>query len=780
MNNRLLTFLITIILFLFYSEKAVSDITKQCSLSIPRYNQPLVANNHHDLPIYIQSNQTSADYPGTIIFSGNVTVKQGNSTLNANKMTLNKTQSPNSLHNPVRTTVATGDVQYFDPEIKLEGTQARSNIDTKDADIDEGNYQLVGRQGRGESDLIQIRDQNRYTILKNGTFTSCPLEDNSWNIIGSKIVFDRKKEVTKIWNARFKISKIPVFYAPYMQFYLGKERHSGFLVPTNEYSKKNNFEFTLPYYWNIAPNFDATITTKYLSKRGVQWQNEFRYLFPQGQGAMAFEWLPNDKLSKEKNKNSHRWLYYWNHSGVMDKVWRFGVNYTRISDHDYFSDLRSPYGFSTDGYAAQIFNVGYFQNHWNLMLSLKKFQVFNEGGNRNAYRAEPELEINYHKNDIGPFDMHIYGQAARFTSVSADNPKTQRFHVEPQLNLPLSNRWGNLNIETKLMATHYKQSIPKQFSDKNLQSSYNLENSVNRVIPQFTTDGTLVFDRSMEELAGFTQTLEPRVQYIYKPYKNQNNIYIYDSTLMQNDYQGLFRDRTYSGLDRIASANQVTTGLTSRIYDNAMLERFNVSIGQIYYFSPSRSGGNTQIDRSRIGSLVWAGDSFWRITDQTSLRGGMQYDTRLGSIVQSDAVMEYHHQDNNRIYQLNYRYASPEYIQASLPNVSRPNYQKGISQVGTTVSLPIKNRWFLVGAYYYDMKAHQPASELVSIQYTTCCWSVNLGYENSINGWNADNNGSQYENRFSINIQLRGLNKNDGFSTQEALQWGPLPYQKPF
>jgi len=160
---------------------------------------------------------------------------------------------------------------------------------------------------------------------------------------------------------------------------------------------------------------------------------------------------------------------------------------------------------------------------------------------------------------------------------------------------------------------------------------------------------------------------------------------------MQNDYQGLFRDRTYSGLDRIASANQVTTGLTSRIYDNAMSERFNVSIGQIYYFSPSRSGGNTKIDRSGIGSLVWAGDSLWRITDQTSLRGGMQYDTRLGSIVQSDAVMEYH-QDNNRIYQLNYRYASPEYIQASLPNLSRPNYQKGISQVGTTVSWPIPDR----------------------------------------------------------------------------------------
>lgn len=163
----------------------------------------------------------------------------------------------------------------------------------------------------------------------------------------------------------------------------------------------------------------------------------------------------------------------------------------------------------------------------------------------------------------------------------------------------------------------------------------------------------------MDWATGFTQTLEPRAQYLYVPYRNQDDIYIYDTTLMQSDYSGLFRDRTYSGLDRIASANQVSTGLTSRIYDDARVERFNVSVGQIYYFSRSRTGNTEAIDNSNAtGSLVWAGDTFWRINDQLGLKGGAQYDTRLGSLTLGNAIMEYR-KDADRMIQLNYRYASP-------------------------------------------------------------------------------------------------------------------------
>ncbi len=760
-------------------------------LGVPTYDQPLVTGDPNQLPVRINADKTEANYPDNALFTGNVIVQQGNSTLTANQVELTQVQKPGEVI-PLRTVTATGDVNYDDPQIKLKGPKGWSNLNTKDTDMDKGKYQMVGRQGRGDADLMKLRDQSRYTILKNGTFTSCLPGDNSWSVVGSEVIHDREEQVVEVWNARFKIGKVPVFYSPYMQLPVGDKRRSGFLIPNAKFTSNNGFEFSLPYYWNIAPNFDATITPHYMERRGLQWQNEFRYLLAPGSGTMALDWLPNDRIytgPDGTDKNATRWLYYWGHSGVMDQVWRFNINYTRVSDPAYFTDLTSQYGSTTDGYATQIFTAGYANENWNATLSSKQFQVFTAAGNSNAYRAQPQLDMNYYKNDVGPFDMHVYGQAAKFTSVNPNNPEASRFHIEPTVNLPLSNSWGSINTEAKLLATHYQQDIPASFANyyvsQNSRDGQNviapdLKDSVNRVLPQFKVDGKVVFDRSMDWATGFTQTLEPRAQYLYVPYRNQDDIYIYDTTLMQSDYSGLFRDRTYSGLDRIASANQVSTGLTSRIYDDARVERFNVSVGQIYYFSRSRTGNTEAIDNSNdTGSLVWAGDTFWRINDQLGLKGGAQYDTRLGSLTLGNAIMEYR-RDADRMIQLNYRYASPEYIQAAVPNVKSPGYQQGISQVGTTASWPIADRWAIVGAYYYDTKAKQPASQLVGLQYNTCCWAVNLGYERKITGWNAQGETSKYDNKIGFNIELRGLSGGHSLGTAQMLNSGILPYQSAF
>lgn len=231
-----------------------------------------------------------------------------------------------------------------------------------------------------------------------------------------------------------------------------------------------------------------------------------------------------------------------------------------------------------------------------------------------------------------------------------------------------------------MLATHYQQSNISEYQSfarnnyrnnptndnlNALNTANSLEESVNRVMPQFKVDGKMVFERDMQMLApGYTQTLEPRAQYLYVPYRDQSNIFNYDSSLLQSDYSGLFRDRTYGGLDRIASANQVTTGVTSRVYDDAAVERFNISVGQIYYFTESRTGDDNikWENDDKTGSLVWAGDTYWRISDRWGLRSGIQYDTRLDSVATSSSSIEYR-RDENRMLQLNYRYASSEYIQ---------------------------------------------------------------------------------------------------------------------
>lgn len=788
MKNRRLkksipTLLATTIWAAFYSTGAMANLAEQCMLGVPIYGKPLVQGEPNQLPVNIEADKAQGNYPNSALFSGDVNVQQGNSTLTADSVQLNQIDAPGQP-TPTRTVTATGNVNYDDNQIKLKGPKAFSNLTTKDTDVEQGDYQMVGRQGRGTADKMKLRGSNRYTILDNGTFTSCLPGDNSWSVIGSTVIQDREEEVAEIWNARFYIGPVPVFYSPYLQLPIGDRRRSGFLLPSAKFGNNNGFEMSLPYYWNIAPNLDATITPHYMSERGLQLQNEFRYLTIAGAGVMEFDYLDNDKKTFENrtSNDTKRWMYYWNHSGVMDNVWRFNIDYTKVSDPYYFTDFDSQYGSTTDGYATQKFSVGYANQNWDATLSSKQFQVFANQQLNSVYRAQPQLDLNYYKNDLGPFDFHTYGQAVKFTNINPHMPKATRLHIEPTLDLPLSNRWGSLDNQVKVMATHYQQTIPNSYYTNTYNPDNSLKGSVNRIMPQFKTDGKMVFDRSMDWNKDYTQTLEPRLQYLYIPYRDQSSIQSYDSTLLQSDYTGLFRDRSYSGLDRISSANQLASGVTTRIYDDALVERFNVSVGQIYYFSRARTGDeNTSQDRSKNdGSVVWAGDTYYKINNFWGFRGGMQYDARLDALALGDAVLEYR-ADSERMVQLNYRYANPDYVQATLSSASNnPIYQNGISQVGVTASWPIADRWAVVGAYYYDTKSQQSADQLVGVQYNTCCWAINLGYERKITNWDYTQASSKYDNRVSFNIELRGLSSNRSLGTAEMLSNGILPYQRAF
>ncbi|STW31666.1 outer membrane protein Imp [Klebsiella michiganensis] len=489
-----------------YSQQGLAaDLATQCMLGVPSYNRPLVEGKPNDLPVTIDADHAKGNYPDNAVFTGNVDINQGNSRLQADEVQLHQQQAAGQPQ-PVRTVDALGNVHYDDNQVILKGPKAWSNLNTKDTNVWQGDYQMVGRQGRGTADLMKQRGENRYTILENGSFTSCLPGSDTWSVVGSEVIHDREEQVAEIWNARFKLGSVPIFYSPYLQLPVGDKRRSGFLIPNAKYSTKNGVEFYLPYYWNIAPNFDATLTPHYMSKRGgVMWENEFRYLTKAGTGLIEFDYLPSDKIYQDDHSgdsNSRRWLFYWNHSGVVDQVWRFNADYTKVSDPDYFNDFSSKYGSSTDGYATQKLSAGYANQNFDATVSTKQFQVFNRDSS-NAYSAEPQLDVNYYQNDVGPFDTHLYGQAVHFVNSNSRMPEATRVHFEPTINLPLSNGWGSINTEAKLLATHYQQS---NLDDYNAANGTDYKDSVNRVMPQFKVDGKMVFERDMQE--NYTQTLE--------------------------------------------------------------------------------------------------------------------------------------------------------------------------------------------------------------------------------------------------------------------------------
>ncbi|MGR6980712.1 LPS assembly protein LptD [Testudinibacter sp. P27/CKL/0425] len=762
-----------------YGNAAQADLKHECLLGVPHFVGEPVRGNPNEQPIHIEADRGEMRHATEATYQGDVDIKQGNRHLQSQHAKITTEGSGNEL---TRLAYVDGDLTYRDEQIDLRGSNAKINLNSKDSDMQSVDYQFVGRQGRGTAEQAEMRD--RYRTLRNASFTSCLPDDNAWSIEADKIRQDLQEEVAEMWGARFKVLGVPILYAPYWQLPLGDRRRSGLLMPQFSMSSRDGFSYAQPIYWNIAPNYDATITPKYMVDRGLQLQTEFRYLNQLGNGTIATEYLNKDRLKEYLGENKSRHLFFWKHDARFGDNWRANLDYTRVSDKRYFNDFSSEYGSSTDGYANQRFSVGYYQPNYNLTISGRQFQIFDET-DIGPYRALPQIDFNYYQNGLanGWLDFALYSQAVRFDNDSGLMPKAWRFHLQPELNLPLSNDYGSLNLQTKLYATHYQQTKGKDVLADDVQRS------VNRVLPQFKADLQTVLFKLETFLDGYSQTLEPHVQYLYRPYKNQANIgdsgnslgLGYDSALLQQDYFSLFRDRRYSGLDRIASANQVTVGGTTRFFDRNVDERFNLSLGQIYYLSSSRIDDSLN-NRTNRHSSAWALESNWKINRAWNWRGSYQYDTDLNKTALANMVLEYNPSGNNLV-QLNYRYASQAYIDQNLQGGSNV-YAQDIKQIGATVAWDIDDNWAVIGRYYHDVALNKPVEQYGGVQYNTCCWSVGIGarrYLTSPRG-NADYSSNKvfYDNSFSINFEIRGLGSNYSSGLRSMLHKGMLPYVKPF
>ena len=350
------------------------------------------------------------------------------------------------------------------------------------------------------------------------------------------------------------------------------------------------------------------------------------------------------------------------------------------------------------------------------------------------------------------------------------------------MNNTLSNSYGSVNFETKLYATHYLQRKGKATDAEKVESS------VTRVLPQFKVDFQTALVSEKSFLEGYTQSLEPRVQYLYQPYKNQSNIgskrdseylgFGYDSSLLQQDYFSLFRDRRYSGLDRIASANQVTVGGTMRFFDETKEERFNIASGQTYYLDSSRIDNDSRNKTSGLSSS-WAVESNWKITEQWHWRASFQYDPQIKQVSLGNTGLEFNPTKNN-IVQLNYRYVSKEYINQNLTsNANR--YNQDINQLGLQLGWELTDNWAVVGRYYQDLALKKPVEQYLGVQYNTCCWSIGVGARRYVTSrQNQRNDEIFYDNSVGVTLELRGFGNDHKSGIEEMMKQGKLPYLKAF
>ncbi|RLV58431.1 LPS assembly protein LptD [Parashewanella curva] len=729
--------------------------------SAPRKSQATMGlNNNH---IWIESDQSDAQMGKEAHFSGGVTFRQGPRHIYADEATVNSESQQLS---------AKGNLTFEDPLVTITADSIEGQMKNNSATLKGAQYWLKGQQVHGDAKQLEITPENNL-ILNGSSFTTCPPESQSWVLEANKIKIDSKEEWGEVWGAKLKIGDVPVMYVPYMTIPVSDKRKSGLLFPKFSTSTINGVELEVPIYWNIAPEYDLTFTPDYMSNRGLLSKVEFRYLMPGEQnnnqnGKLNFEYLPSDD---HLQGNPNRYLYHWEHQGRINENLRVLTNFTDVSDNNYFTDFNSDVQQATDNQLVRVGELNYLNNDWDLGLKVQDIKVL--GLSDKPYQVMPQLSFDYRFPELSNnLNFDIYSEVTNFAHDEDTHNSATRLHIEPRLLLPLYGPAGSFTTELKLYQTNYWQ--------RNGLKSLGLEKSVSRTIPSIRLHGQVNLERQTQLFdQNYRQTFEPQIQYLYVGYQDQSNIALYDTAQLQEDYYGLFRDRRFSGLDRIADANQVTLGLTSRLFDESNSEKLKFSFGQIFYLRNSRVGLSNNELANQPSSSVLAAELDAHVYNDWYVSSEVQYDTKLNETRKYETTLDFR-PEANKLFQLSYRF-----VRDLVNSNANTGDKVDIAQAGTRIAWPVKQNLYFVGDWYYDFKRKRSIESYAGFQYESCCWVARLSYHYRIRTNFNDNiattpiDREQFESGIYLNFMIKGLGGSGNLGISDMLKDSIFNYRKP-
>ena len=531
---------------------------------------------------------------------------------------------------------------------------------------------------------------------------------------------------------------------------MSNERQTGLLFPELTSSSRTGVDYTQPFYWNIAPNYDMTISPRLMTRRGVQLNTEFRYLTKKSEGTAYVEYLPSDS---DIDGNPDRYFYRLQHQGLVGDNWLLNIDFNGLSDDNYLLDLGSDYYSRSDTHLYRSVGLSYYDENLSVNVEVKDFEVL--GDTADSYRAVPQVKVNYSTEMWRYFEFSLDSEIAHFDNTLDIAPTATRFHIAPTLALPLRAAWGEVVAETSLFQTVYKQD--------NVEGTA-LEEDVERSLGQARLYGALYFERDTswfnDELS---MTFEPKVQYLYTSYEDQTAIGLYDSTALLTDVEGLFRGQEFTGLDRINDNNQITLGATTRMLDKNNREQFVLSVGQIFYLEDNKVIAATKDqDRSALAAEI-----DWRFDQNWYFHSDVQVTTDTDKVDLSSVGIEYR-KDASRFLQLSHRYVR---------NLSGET----IDQIGLSASWPINKNWQWVGRTYRDLERNRSVETYAGLQYESCCWAVRFVAQRTLNN-RFNDNGEQTTDDFDSGVSLQFIFKGIGSmaSRRSMLEDGMFGYRQPY
>lgn len=745
-----------------------NQTSAQCIVEPPVPRLPV--NNTDELALDLQeikilSDRSEAQMGRQAKFNGDVSFTQGGRHIAADEAILD--QQSERLD-------ANGNLVFQDQMFTITADSLVAQMRNNSATLSGAQYWLHGQQIHGDAEKLEITPDNNLHLTKTN-FTTCPPGDNSWLLEAEKIKIDSKEEWGELWNAKLKIGDIPVFYIPYMTIPVSDKRKSGFLFPTFSTSTTNGVEVATPYYWNIAPEYDLTFTPHYMSARGMFLKTDFRYLAGESQqGQLNVEYLADDNML---DKSPNRYLYHWEHQGAINENWRVLANYTDVSDNNYFNDLDSDVLRATDNQLSRVGEISYFESNWDFSARVQDIKVLGE--DEKPYQVMPQLNLNYRAPNLwNGIDFDLMSEVTNFRHQENEFSTATRVHLEPSISYPIHGPAGSFTSEVKLLQTNYWQD------DQGYVGNEHLDSQVNRTLPQVRLHGQINFERYTDYFnENYRQTLEPQFQYLYVGYEDQSNIGIYDTAQLQEDYFGLFRERRFSGLDRIADANQMTLGLTTRLFDDHNVEKLKFSLGQIFYFNDSRVGisdpsmPEETFTQENTSNSVLAAELNAQLYKDWYMSGSIQYDTKQSENKKSEVTLDFR-PGANKLLQFSYRYV-PDLLNTNT------NESVNISQTGMRGAWPINDSLYLVGNWYYDLNESRSVETYAGFQYESCCWALRLSYHYRIKTNYDDDynptldNRELFESGVYLNFVIKGLGGSGPLGVSDMLNDGLFNYRKP-
>ena len=636
---------------------------------------------------------------GTNVLSGGVILKQGNRELYSEEIRLNRITRATSLK---------GNVKIRQEGMLILGESAEVNLNEKKLDVKNTEYVIHNIHVHGSAGRIYNPDE-RVLVLDNSSYTTCEPGSEAWIIKADEIKLDDESGWGEVSGATVELAGVPVMYLPWWTFPIDDRRQTGFLFPSIG-SGENGFDFSTPYYLNLATNYDATLTPRYLADRGELLETEFRYLTDHTQGDFGVGYMPDDQ-----EYDDHRSLVTWHHKGNYDNKWENRVEYTRVSDSDYFLDLDTMLNTSAATHLDQRADLKYYGDTWTSSIMVRQFQTIDDliDDEDLPYRMLPQLKT----QGQFPFDNNRlqFQMAAEYTYFDhpeeiIDGPTdADRVRLIPSALYNYRRPWG---FVVPKLSFHYRYYDLNQVDLDNNEET--LENSI------FSLDSGLYLDRPFDfRGTHFLQTLEPRVFYLYAPYKNQNQLPLFDTAKTSFSYEQMFRENRFTGGDRVGDANQVSVGLTSRLINqDTGAEQINVSLGQIFYLRDRevQLSETDEVEETTLSPFV--GRMSWLLSQNWSWRAEAQLDTQENNLDSVVTGLRYR-DDYNNLVNLTFNYYDSGAV------IADPEAED-IKQSDFSFLWSLSQRWGIIGRWGFDLEQQRSYDNIFGIEYESCCWRARV------------------------------------------------------